>query len=162
MLRVCPFSTVSDLPSFLLLPLPLPLPPPVVPPVPPPPSAAAQQPLTRLLSLSSQERVGGHPSSLGPITSIGGVGGSASFASTPRIHTPTTDFQPPYFPPPYLGTENQMTVSTAPPRPVTPSPRRLRVGTARGPLWQVTQYTSREHNHQSTRHAIISCTCPAT
>ncbi|KAK3850136.1 hypothetical protein Pcinc_043141 [Petrolisthes cinctipes] len=57
------------------------------------------------------ERVGGHPSSLGPITSIGGVGGSASFASTPRIHTPTTDFQPPYFPPPYLGTENQMTVS---------------------------------------------------
>ncbi|KAK8745220.1 hypothetical protein OTU49_000519 [Cherax quadricarinatus] len=56
-----------------------------------------------------QERVGGHPSSLGPITSIGGVGGSASFASTPRIHTPTTDFQPPYFPPPYLGTENQMT-----------------------------------------------------
>lgn len=55
-----------------------------------------------------QERVGGHPSSLGPITSIGGVGGSASFASTPRIHTPTTDFQPPYFPPPYLGTENQM------------------------------------------------------
>ncbi|XP_045116500.1 transcription factor AP-2-epsilon-like isoform X1 [Portunus trituberculatus] len=56
-----------------------------------------------------QERVGGHPSSLGPITSIGGVGGTASFASTPRIHTPTTDFQPPYFPPPYLGTENQMT-----------------------------------------------------
>ncbi|XP_047479002.1 transcription factor AP-2-alpha-like isoform X6 [Penaeus chinensis] len=56
----------------------------------------------------SFERVGGHPSSLGPITSIGGVGGSASFASTPRIHTPTTDFQPPYFPPPYLGTENQM------------------------------------------------------
>ncbi|XP_050710070.1 transcription factor AP-2-epsilon-like isoform X3 [Eriocheir sinensis] len=56
-----------------------------------------------------EERVGGHPSSLGPITSIGGVGGSASFASTPRIHTPTTDFQPPYFPPPYLGTENQMT-----------------------------------------------------
>ncbi|KAK8381469.1 hypothetical protein O3P69_018504 [Scylla paramamosain] len=56
-----------------------------------------------------EERVGGHPSSLGPITSIGGVGGTASFASTPRIHTPTTDFQPPYFPPPYLGTENQMT-----------------------------------------------------
>ncbi|XP_063845672.1 transcription factor AP-2-epsilon-like isoform X4 [Scylla paramamosain] len=56
-----------------------------------------------------KERVGGHPSSLGPITSIGGVGGTASFASTPRIHTPTTDFQPPYFPPPYLGTENQMT-----------------------------------------------------
>lgn len=61
-----------------------------------------------------QERVGGHPSSLGPITSIGGVGGSASFASTPRIHTPTTDFQPPYFPPPYLGTENQMAVSASP------------------------------------------------
>ncbi|XP_063845671.1 transcription factor AP-2-epsilon-like isoform X3 [Scylla paramamosain] len=59
--------------------------------------------------VNQQERVGGHPSSLGPITSIGGVGGTASFASTPRIHTPTTDFQPPYFPPPYLGTENQMT-----------------------------------------------------
>ncbi|XP_053649563.1 transcription factor AP-2-epsilon isoform X10 [Cherax quadricarinatus] len=61
------------------------------------------------MSTAMEERVGGHPSSLGPITSIGGVGGSASFASTPRIHTPTTDFQPPYFPPPYLGTENQMT-----------------------------------------------------
>ncbi|XP_042891808.1 transcription factor AP-2-epsilon-like isoform X4 [Penaeus japonicus] len=60
------------------------------------------------MSTAMEERVGGHPSSLGPITSIGGVGGSASFASTPRIHTPTTDFQPPYFPPPYLGTENQM------------------------------------------------------
>ncbi|XP_066946851.1 LOW QUALITY PROTEIN: transcription factor AP-2-epsilon [Macrobrachium rosenbergii] len=58
--------------------------------------------------VDDEERVGGHPSSLGPITSIGGVGGSASFASTPRIHTPTTDFQPPYFPPPYIGTENQM------------------------------------------------------
>lgn len=74
----------------------------------------SRQPLTRLSFLPPQERVGGHPSSLGPITSIGGVGGSASFASTPRIHTPTTDFQPPYFPPPYLGTENQMTVSSAP------------------------------------------------
>ncbi|MPC40412.1 hypothetical protein E2C01_033969 [Portunus trituberculatus] len=72
------------------------------------------------LSLSCQERVGGHPSSLGPITSIGGVGGTASFASTPRIHTPTTDFQPPYFPPPYLGTENQMTVSTTPFHPYAP------------------------------------------
>ncbi|KAK8381473.1 hypothetical protein O3P69_018504 [Scylla paramamosain] len=61
------------------------------------------------MSTAMEERVGGHPSSLGPITSIGGVGGTASFASTPRIHTPTTDFQPPYFPPPYLGTENQMT-----------------------------------------------------
>lgn len=62
-----------------------------------------------------QERVGGgHQHSLGPITSIGGVGGTAAvstFAAAPRIHTPTTDFQPPYFPPPYLATENQMPVS---------------------------------------------------
>nr|XP_045610416.1 transcription factor AP-2-alpha-like isoform X5 [Procambarus clarkii] len=65
--------------------------------------------MTSSTTLNDEERVGGHPSSLGPITSIGGVGGSASFASAPRIHTPTTDFQPPYFPPPYLGTENQMT-----------------------------------------------------
>ncbi|XP_018020402.1 transcription factor AP-2-epsilon isoform X2 [Hyalella azteca] len=57
-----------------------------------------------------EERVGGHQHSLGPITSIGGVGGTAvsTFASAPRIHTPTSDFQPPYFPPPYLATENQM------------------------------------------------------
>ncbi|KAK4298339.1 hypothetical protein Pmani_029295, partial [Petrolisthes manimaculis] len=75
-------------------------------------AASVHPPLVLLLlSVVVVERVGGHPSSLGPITSIGGVGGSASFASTPRIHTPTTDFQPPYFPPPYLGTENQMTVS---------------------------------------------------
>ncbi|KAL7634081.1 UNVERIFIED_CONTAM: hypothetical protein RMT77_015409 [Armadillidium vulgare] len=57
--------------------------------------------------VDGEERVA-HPSSLGPITSIGGVGGGAAFTSTPRIHTPTSDFQPPYFPPPYLGTENQM------------------------------------------------------
>ncbi|XP_076049024.1 transcription factor AP-2-epsilon-like isoform X2 [Oratosquilla oratoria] len=56
--------------------------------------------------VDDEERVAGHPSSLGPITSIGSVGGAASFSSTPRIHTPTTDFQPPYFPPPYL--DNQM------------------------------------------------------
>lgn len=72
-------------------------------------SSTAQSPPAMMNAMFyPQERVGGHPSSLGPITSIGGVGGSASFASTPRIHTPTTDFQPPYFPPPYLGTENQM------------------------------------------------------
>lgn len=58
----------------------------------------------------SPERVG-HQHSLGTITSIGGVGGTpvSTFTSAPRIHTPTTDFQPPYFPPPYIGTENQMT-----------------------------------------------------
>ncbi|KAF2364465.1 Transcription factor AP-2 C-terminal [Trinorchestia longiramus] len=65
----------------------------------------------------SPERVGGgHQHSLGPITSIGGVGGTAvsTFAAAPRIHTPTTDFQPPYFPPPYLATENQMPQSHHP------------------------------------------------
>ncbi|CAL4061653.1 unnamed protein product [Meganyctiphanes norvegica] len=64
------------------------------------------------MSTAMEERVGGHPSSLGPITSIGRVGDfttTGGFTTTPRIHTPTTDFQPPYFPPPYIATDNQMT-----------------------------------------------------
>ncbi|XP_076329727.1 transcription factor AP-2-epsilon-like isoform X2 [Tachypleus tridentatus] len=55
---------------------------------------------------SSEERrdlVGGHAANLVPISSIGSVGSTATFSSTPRLtHTPTSaDFQPPYFPPPY-------------------------------------------------------------
>lgn len=45
-----------------------------------------------------------HSGGLGPITSIGGTVGTATFSSGPgRLsHTPTSaDFQPPYFPPPY-------------------------------------------------------------
>ncbi|GBM24237.1 hypothetical protein AVEN_132742-1, partial [Araneus ventricosus] len=50
-----------------------------------------------------RDLVSGHAASLGPITSIGSVGSTATFSSTPRLtHTPTSaDFQPPYFPPPY-------------------------------------------------------------
>ncbi|XP_013780114.1 transcription factor AP-2-beta-like isoform X1 [Limulus polyphemus] len=55
---------------------------------------------------SPEERrdlVGGHAASLVPISSIGSVGSTATFSTTPRLtHTPTSaDFQPPYFPPPY-------------------------------------------------------------
>ncbi|KAF8797282.1 Transcription factor AP-2-beta like protein [Argiope bruennichi] len=58
------------------------------------------------LPYDAEERrdlVSGHAASLGPITSIGSVGSTATFSSTPRLtHTPTSaDFQPPYFPPPY-------------------------------------------------------------
>lgn len=47
-----------------------------------------------------QERVTGHSGGLGSITSIGTAAGTPSFTSAPRM-TPTTDFQPPYFPPPF-------------------------------------------------------------
>ncbi|XP_037085419.1 transcription factor AP-2-epsilon-like isoform X3 [Pollicipes pollicipes] len=48
---------------------------------------------------SMEERVGSHPSGMGPITSLAG---SPTFSSSGRLaHTPSTDFQPPYFPPPY-------------------------------------------------------------
>ncbi|XP_043201875.1 transcription factor AP-2-epsilon-like isoform X4 [Amphibalanus amphitrite] len=51
---------------------------------------------------SMEERVGSHPSGMGPITSLAG---SPTFSGTGRLsHTPSTDFQPPYFPPPYNPT----------------------------------------------------------
>ncbi len=56
-----------------------------------------------LFVLSLQDRrdlVGTHPGALEQL----GTGTSSSFATNPthRLrHTPTTDFQPPYFPPPY-------------------------------------------------------------
>ncbi|XP_015913039.1 transcription factor AP-2-epsilon isoform X2 [Parasteatoda tepidariorum] len=65
------------------------------------------------LPYESEERrdlVSGHAASLGPITSIGSVGSTATFSSTPRLtHTPTSaDFQPPYFPPPYNLPQQQL------------------------------------------------------
>ncbi|XP_035218440.1 transcription factor AP-2-epsilon-like isoform X3 [Stegodyphus dumicola] len=65
------------------------------------------------LPYDSEERrdlVSGHAASLGPITSIGSVGSTATFSSTPRLtHTPTSaDFQPPYFPPPYNLPQQQL------------------------------------------------------
>lgn len=62
---------------------------------------------------SAEERrdlVSGHTASLGPITSIGSVGSTATFSTTPRLtHTPTSaDFQPPYFPPPYNLPQQQI------------------------------------------------------
>lgn len=48
-----------------------------------------------------------HGGGLGPITSIGGS--TATFSSAPRLtHTPTSDFQPPYFPPPYNLPQQQL------------------------------------------------------
>ncbi|XP_076332538.1 transcription factor AP-2-epsilon-like isoform X1 [Tachypleus tridentatus] len=62
---------------------------------------------------SPEERrdlVGGHGSSLGPITSIGTGVSTANFTSTPRLtHTPNSpEFQPPYFPPPYNLPQQQL------------------------------------------------------
>jgi hypothetical protein len=56
-----------------------------------------------------KERVSSHGGSLGAITTIGtgSSGGTASFTSAPRM-TPTTDFQPPYFPPPFPTTQQQI------------------------------------------------------
>lgn len=69
-----------------------------------------------LIDSPTEERrdlVGSHAAAaaLGPITSIGTVGGSAtSFNTTPRLtHTPTpSDFQPPYYPPPYNIPQQQI------------------------------------------------------
>lgn len=60
----------------------------------------------------SPERVA-HQHTIGAITSLGGVGGTATFTPAPRTPT-TTDFQPPYFPPPYISTDNQMQQSHHP------------------------------------------------
>jgi len=61
-------------------------------------------PAGTVTTLDRRDLVTGHSAGgLGPITSIGPVGSTATFSSTPRLtHTPTSaDFQPPYFPPPY-------------------------------------------------------------
>ncbi|GAB6029933.1 hypothetical protein CHUAL_005628 [Chamberlinius hualienensis] len=56
-----------------------------------------------------EERVSGHTGGLGPISGLGSVGGAGSFGGAPRLsHTPTTDFQPPYFPPPYNLPQQQL------------------------------------------------------
>lgn len=54
-----------------------------------------------LLSFFQERRdvIGSHPG-LGQL--VASVSSAGSFASAPRLsHTPTSDFQPPYFPPPY-------------------------------------------------------------
>jgi len=48
---------------------------------------------------SMEERVGGHPAGMSAITTS--LSGSPTFSSGRLAHTPGSDFQPPYFPPPY-------------------------------------------------------------
>ncbi|KAH9406413.1 Transcription factor AP-2-alpha, partial [Tyrophagus putrescentiae] len=59
-----------------------------------------------------RDLVSGHGGGLGPITSLGGgSGGAGSFGSSSArlTHTPTaSDFQPPYFPPPYNLQQQQL------------------------------------------------------
>ncbi|XP_043216582.1 transcription factor AP-2-alpha-like isoform X1 [Amphibalanus amphitrite] len=48
---------------------------------------------------SMEDRSGGHPAGMAAITSLSG---SPTFSGSTRLsHTPTSEFQPPYFPPPY-------------------------------------------------------------
>ena len=45
-----------------------------------------------------RDLVGAHPG----LGQLGSTGSTSSFSSAPRLsHTPSSDFQPPYFPPPY-------------------------------------------------------------
>ncbi|KAI2801406.1 Transcription factor AP-2-alpha [Blomia tropicalis] len=49
-----------------------------------------------------------HGGGLGPITSIGGSSGTFSTTASRLSHTPSSDFQPPYFPPPYNLQQQQL------------------------------------------------------
>ncbi|XP_073422912.1 transcription factor AP-2-alpha isoform X3 [Dendrobates tinctorius] len=58
-------------------------------------------------SQDSQDRHDGTSNGTGRLPQLGSVGQSPYASAPPLSHTPNTDFQPPYFPPPYQPIYNQ-------------------------------------------------------
>lgn len=77
-----------------------------------------------LLQERGRELVSHNASSLGQIgTSIGTAVSTSSFSSAPRLsHTPSNDFQPPYFPPPAGHAMPQQPIDIYQPHPINAEP----------------------------------------